>query len=94
MNGKFSFGTIFILEIIRKDNLTYTNYESMTVDVKKKYKTRASNLLLLSLFITTCKQWGYVNIEKILENLYVDLEGNQNIYPEALLDAAELYIMN
>ena len=66
----------------------------MTVDVKKKYKTRASNLLLLSLFITTCKQWGYVNIEKILENLYVDLEGNQNIYPEALLDAAELYIMN
>ena len=39
VNGNFPFGTAFVVEVLKKNKLTYSNYESMTPDVKKKYKS-------------------------------------------------------
>lgn len=36
VSEKFLFGTAFLVEVLRKDKLTYTKYETMTKAVKKK----------------------------------------------------------
>ena len=94
INRKFLYGTGFLVEVLKRDNLKYNNYEKMSDDAKNPYKTRTNDLLLLCLFVKNCKQWEDANTEENLENFYANLEENQDIYPKGLANAAESYKMN
>ena len=88
MNKKFPLGTAHLVEVLRKEGKVYNDYENLLKEDRKTYKTQADNSLLAFLFIKNCKQWGNDNMELALENLYSSLEGNQDVYPQGLADAA------
>ena len=94
INGKFPLGTASLVEALSKDGKTYTEYEAMRKPEKKKYEIRASEMTMTCLFMRGCKQHGDSNMEANLSNLYGDLDGKENIYPETLADAAERYEMS
>ena len=56
LSEKFPFDTLYIVEVLRKDNYTYSNYETMTPTNKKKYKNQANKLILACLFVKNYKQ--------------------------------------
>ena len=65
-NGPFPYGTAFLMDVLKREEVSFDDYLALSKEGKKVHETQADECLLACLFVKNCKQWGNESMEQNL----------------------------